>query len=346
MDNQPSATRNANKRYWIFQLLGWGAYFSLGAALASSGGANRLAILMSHLFYIALGIALTHWFRFEIQRRRPLYSAVTSMWPFLAASALAISLILAASVVGTNILVDPASAGDWTTTATVALWWGMFLAAGVWTVLYIWFSERRVFQAREYQLELSLREAELRVLESQINPHFLFNCLNSIRALVGIDPPRAQDMLTRLANVLRHSLHHDRRHTVPLASEMDAVTDYLALEAVRFEDRMKVDLSIAPETAACPIPPMLLQTLVENAVKHGIGQTAGPGELSVRAERCDGFVRLAVENTGELNNAPAHGPQLGLANTRERLRLLYGDRASLSLKGGNGRVTATVQIPA
>lgn len=222
---------------------------------------------------------------------------------------------------------------------------GMLLATSIWTRLYLSITAQRRQNEIDAQLRLALRDAQLRALESQVNPHFLFNCLNSIRALVTDDPPRAQDMVTKLANVLRHSLRHDRGHTVALSSEIEAVADYLALESIRFEDRMQVKLAIDPGVEQCAVPPMLLQTLVENAIKHGIAQVKDRGDLIVRAARRGGNIRLEVENSGMLSES-SNGTKLGLANARERLRLLYGDRAELSLKNGEDRVTATVVIPA
>lgn len=166
---------------------------------------------------------------------------------------------------------------------------------------------------------------------------------------MAVDPVRSQDMLTRLANVLRNRLQQGRQHTVALGSEVEVVADYLALEGIRFEDRMNQDISIDSKAAACSIPPLLLQTLVENAIKHGISRFSGRGELAVRARVEDGCLKLEVENTGRLLEDQASGEvRVGLANARERLRLLYGDRASLRLVEDkhNGRVRATVLIPA
>jgi len=329
--------------YWIYQLLGWLAYSSIGITINLLFGGKLRPLLIGHALLISCSIGLTHLFRLEIKRRRLADRPLIGLWPFLVAGVLIISLIQTALVILTNLVVE---AGAWTATMGLAVWWGMLLATGIWTTLYVRFAERRGFAVREGQLQLALREAELRVLESQINPHFLFNCLNSIRALVAIDPPKAQDMLTRLANVLRNSLRHDRQHLVLVASEIDTVSDYLALETIRFEERLHSEIAIDSTVANCLIPPMLLQTLVENAIKHGIGQVAGHGELAIRAHLCNGFIRLIVENTGRLAGSPPAPTQLGLVNIRERLRLLYGERASLRLEDGNGRVTATVLIPA
>ncbi|MBC7925156.1 MAG: histidine kinase [Bryobacteraceae bacterium] len=329
--------------YWIYQVLGWLAYSLIGITINLLNGGPLGPLLVGHAVLIGSSIGLTDLFRRQIAMRRQADQRTTRLWPFLATGVLLISVMQTALVVGTNLLV---AGGQWTIVAVVALWWGMLLATGVWTILYLRFTERRRDAAREEQLKLALREAELRALEAQINPHFLFNCLNSIRALVVVDPPRSQDMLTRLANVLRNSLRHDRQHTVKLAEEIESVSDYLALEAIRFEERLRLDIDVDPAAAQCFLPPMLLQTLVENAIKHGIGQVTGYGDLIIRGQLENGFIRLVVKNTGHLQDVPTTQAQLGLPNVRERLRLLYGEPASLSLDDGNGLVTATVLIPA
>ena len=126
----------------------------------------------------------------------------------------------------------------------------MYIGTLVWTIVYVRITERRAQEQREGQMRLAVRAAELRALEAQINPHFLFNCLNSIRGLVVEDPTSAQDMITRFATLLRYNLNHDRQHTVPFSAEAEMVADYLALEKVRFEDRLRVQVTIDP-AAAC-----------------------------------------------------------------------------------------------
>ena len=324
-------------------MIGWLAYSAIGITINLLGRSPLGPLLIGHLLLIACSIGLTHLFRRQIRKRRAAVGEpLIRMWPFLISGVLSISLVQTALVIMTNLALG---GRGWDRVAIVALWWGMFFATGVWTSLYVRFSERRGHAAREDQLQLALREAELRVLESQINPHFLFNCLNSIRALVEIDPARSQDMLTRLANVLRNGLRHNRQHTVELASEVEAVSDYLALETIRFEDRLNSKIAIDPAAQRCLVPPMVLQTLVENAIKHGIGRVMGQGDLLIRAELQADSLQLVVENTGCLVDLPTTPIQLGLKNVRERLRLLYGDRASIKLQQCQDRVLATVSIP-
>lgn len=334
-------------RYWKYQLTGWLGYSAIGMTINLLDGRALGPLLAGHAVMMAAGIGMTHGLRREIHRRRTPGQPVSRLWPLLAASSLVISAILAALVIGMNVML---SEGHWDLVATAALWWGMWLAVGVWTVLYVRFSDQRGHEAREGQLQLALTEAQLRALEAQINPHFLFNSLNSIRALVEIDPGRAQEMLTRLSNVLRKSLRPDAEHTVALESELPSVCDYLALETVRFGDRLRTAVKVDPAAARCRIPPMVLQTLVENAIKHGIGQEKGRGEVRIEASIEDEVLRLVVENTGRLRarqvrESPGDAVPLGLKNIRERLKLLYGDRASLRIEGEGDRVKATVAIP-
>jgi two-component system, LytTR family, sensor kinase len=330
------------RRYWAFQWTGWLAYSAAGMAINLLAGVRLGPLLVGHVALVSGGIGLTHLLRRAIHQRRSPHEPISRLWPLLAFGSVAISVMLTGLVIGVNRLLDR---GSWDLTATVALWWGMLLATGVWSLLYVRFSERRQQEVREEELQRTLREAHLLALEAQINPHFLFNALNSIRALVEIDPPRAQDMLTRLSNVLRNGLRRLSEHTVTLGSELEAVSDYLALETIRFADRLHASVVANAGLAGYRVPPMVLQTLVENAVKHGVGQVSGRAELAVSATGDDQTLVIAVRNTGKLASTRPPGGGMGLQNTRERLKLLYGDRAALRLEQEGDRVLATVTIP-
>lgn len=333
------------RTYWTYQVLGWSLFALIGFVINVLNGNPAPAMAVAHLVFIGYSIALSHVLRNQIRRRRAAGWSKARKRVLLVLAVLAIGSIQTILIVAIDFLLERGDSGPWTPVVLLALWWEMSFATGVWTRLYLTITADRERNERDTEMRLALRDAQLRALESQVNPHFLFNCLNSIRALVMVDPPRAQDMVTRLANVMRHSLRHGQEHTVALSSEVEAVADYLALEAVRFEERLQVKLAIDSAVETCPVPPMLLQTLVENAIKHGVSQVADRGNLIVRAARQNGNVKLEVENTGELSES-SNGMKLGLANARERLRLLYGDRASLDLQNGVGSVTATVVIPA
>jgi signal transduction histidine kinase len=225
---------------------------------------------------------------------------------------------------------------------------------GVWLCFYFFYHLFDRFNRSELeraQLAASVKEAELRSLKSQVNPHFIFNSLNSLRALIDEDPARARQSVTQLANLLRYSLQSGQLETVPFEDELRIVNDYLALEQVRHEERLRVRLDVAPETLQLPIPPMLLQTLVENAVKYGISTHHEGGEIAIIARQQNGALRLQVTNPGSLPDA-ARSPRanastgLGLKNAGERLRLLFGESATLQLRAAApGMVVAEAVIP-
>lgn len=184
------------------------------------------------------------------------------------------------------------------------------------------------------------------MLRAQINPHFLFNALNNLRALVNEDPARAREMLTRLSNTLRHTLQHSARERVPLADELAVVRDYVALEQLHHEERLRVDWQVDPAAMAASVPPMLLQLLVENAIKHGIARTPGGGVVDVRIARDGEKLSLAVGNPGQWKPGSSDSTGLGLAHLRERLARAGGEGAGCRVDAANGRVQVSVEMMA
>jgi two-component system LytT family sensor kinase len=200
-------------------------------------------------------------------------------------------------------------------------------------------------QSREALLLQQVTEAELRALRAQINPHFLFNCLNTIADLVVRDPARAETMTVRLAEVFRHVLDHSSRPLTSIRDEIEFLRTYLYIEEARFGDRLQVQIDVAPEIEGEQIPSLILQPLVENALKHGLGPKPGPGHLRIAVRALGDRLELKVEDDGMgPSGRPSKG--LGLANIAERLRTLYQDRASVSLEPrAAGGSVATVLIP-
>ncbi|HMD70941.1 MAG TPA: histidine kinase [Bryobacteraceae bacterium] len=340
------AGREAAIAYWLCQLLGWGSLLAGAAIAAHRVPEHRVNALVNGSVYFASGILLSALLRGHIRRRGWLTLPTKRMVVRASAAVVLLSAVQTALISASFPIVRAFGEGatqrlsdvlgDWLINAV--LW-------TVWTSLYVLLTGPRRHRETEMRLQLALREAELRALEAQINPHFLFNCLNSIRGLVIENPPKAQDMVTRLANILRYNLRRDIEHTVPLSSEVEIVGDYLALESARFEDRLRVHLSIDPDAGEVQVPPMLLQTLVENALKHGIAPLPAGGDLLIRAAVVGDSVVMEVDNPGQIAESAPQATQMGLANIRERLRLVYDGRASLELKNRNGRVAATVVIP-
>ncbi|WP_457444305.1 sensor histidine kinase [Roseateles sp. P5_E4] len=230
---------------------------------------------------------------------------------------------------------------SYTVNTTIMLWLWMAVWMGL-QMLHRW----RVGEVAKWQAEAAARELELQVLRAQINPHFLFNALNNLRALINEDPTRAREMLSRLSNTLRHTLQHSAKERVPLADELAVVRDYIALEQLHHEERLRVDWQVDPATAGASVPPMLLQLLVENAIKHGIARTAGGGVVDIHIGRDGGKLNIAVDNPGQWKPGSTDSTGLGLANLRERLARAGGDGAGCRIAAADGRVNVTVELNA
>ncbi|MEO7189454.1 MAG: histidine kinase [Vicinamibacterales bacterium] len=330
--------------YWACQIGGWGSYSLIGLWSAARTVGWRPPLIAGFLLYPVYSIALTELLRREARRRQWLADVWPTHWLGIAAGVLIVSTVQTFLIVAINLALEGHSSSFVDPRQIVYVGLGTTGATTVWLLYYLMLTTARRRRERQTRLELALKDAELRSLEAQLNPHFLFNCLNSIRALVGENPAQAQDMITRLASLLRYSLHRGQ-HLVSLAAEGDAVGDYLALESARFDDRLRVHIDIAPAASGAMIPAMLLQTLVENAVKHGIAPLPAGGDITIRAALEPELVVVEVENSGQF--APATGASgIGLANARDRLRILFGDRATLEVGDlGAGRVLATARIP-
>jgi two-component sensor histidine kinase len=218
----------------------------------------------------------------------------------------------------------------------------IFILTSLWLLIYIvwhYIDKNRQDQLDKLRLEGVVKSLELKTIKSHINPHFIFNALNSIRALVDENPERARKAITELSNILRSSLQADKLETVPLEQELDIVQDYLALEHMRFEERLKIEMHIDPDTLKQPIPPMMLQNLVENAIKHGISKDVNGGIIIIRSYFKDNHHELVVQNTGNLQSLKT-GPSagFGLKSTQDRLNLLYQKKAYFEIEEKNGNI--------
>jgi LytS/YehU family sensor histidine kinase len=196
--------------------------------------------------------------------------------------------------------------------------------------LAIEFQKARAAERRELESQLAAQEAELRMLRTQIDPHFLFNSLNSISALTSQNPAGAREMTLQLAEFFRHTLGLEAHRKVRLEAEARLLMHFLAIEKVRFGARLSVDTDIADGASDCLLPPMILQPLVENAVKHGIGHLPQGGTVHIKAWRAGSILHVEVDNDVDEDMPLAAGKGIGLANVRQRLATLYRHEASVS----------------
>lgn len=193
--------------------------------------------------------------------------------------------------------------------------------------------------------ELLSRESELKAIKAQVNPHFLFNSLNSISALTTIDPVKAREMCVRLSEFLRASLRLGERNSIPFGEELALTRSYLDVEQVRFGQRLRVSQDFDPVCSDCEVPPLLVQPLVENAIKHGIATLTDGGEISMSGHRVRDFIRVAIENPFDPEAPAARRSGFGLASVRNRLHARYGTAARLDVEVNQNRYRATLSLP-
>ncbi len=204
----------------------------------------------------------------------------------------------------------------------------------------------RLAEKREDEARVLARDAELKALKAQVNPHFLFNSLNSISALTSVDPAKARQMCILLAEFLRTTLGLGEKTVIPLEEELSLIRSFLAVEKVRFGARLCVQEEIAPECLPLLIPPLLLQPLVENAVAHGIGNLLEGGIIRLEARLAGDVLVIVVANSFDPESPRARRNGLGLANVRNRLETRYGDSGALRVRTAGERFEVEIALPA
>ena len=345
--------------YVLCQVIGWGAWMAFetsGSIVFPDPETKRTLVETISIIVVIVGsgLLLTHLLRPLLTRWRWKQLSWRALLPRLVATSFATSAVWSLLTIGWvhGILNSP-----WPTKyshlllAIFNVCYGCIIFFG-WLCLYFLyhtFDRLNRSEIERFQLMTSVKEAELRALKSQVNPHFIFNSLNSLRALIDENPERARQSVTQLANLLRYSLQSGQLETVPFEDELGVVNDYLALEQVRHEERLRLRLDVAPEALRLPIPPMLLQTLVENAVKYGITPRPEGGEIAIVALNEGGSLRIRVSNPGQIDGGSGtRSTGVGLHNAAERLRLIFGERATLRLRSEEPSVVvaeAVIPLP-
>jgi two-component system LytT family sensor kinase len=362
--------RFGNSRYWLFQAGGWGVFTLINIFFNWSFDQmttvdNRMLVFGRLGIFVALGILLTHIMRAviiqwnvlqkKLEKQILQFFFLTLVFSFIG-SAIDMSLIIKTDLLNKK-------EKEYLNNTSLLVLNGafyFFIYFFIWNLIYFMYhyvSKSRKQQLDTLQLESLVKELELKTIKAHINPHFIFNSLNSIRALVDENPERARKAITELSNILRSSMQVEKSETVSLEKELYIVKDYLALENMRFEDRLKIEYQVDEDTLDQPVPPMMLQTLVENAIKHGISKQINGGVVRVISVFKDRYHELSVQNTGRLNgavNGEAHSFAdsrsfelgFGLSSTNDRLSLLYGNKAKFEIRQATPTlVEAKVSIP-
>ncbi|RFS22537.1 sensor histidine kinase [Chitinophaga silvatica] len=338
--------RQINK-YWWCQIVGWSIYLLINLFFTLTNGVsiyspyfwiNALTLVLFAFF----GVLSTHLFRTLIHQLNWVYFSIEKQIMLFLSLMIgsALTLYVGYYLVGgiwLKIVTTPVFVVIGSATVIALLWWILYF-------LWHYVEKNRMAQVDQLKLEATVKELELKTIKAQMNPHFIFNALNSIRALIDENPQRARTAITELSNILRSSMQTEKAETVSLENELNIVKDYLALELIRFEERLSVKYEIDPDTLELQVPPMMLQTLVENAIKHGISRIIMGGYVNIHSSIKGSQHIITIENTGQIVDDKGKG--FGLQSTRQRLSLLFGSKASFEIRNKDEQtVEAKVVMP-
>lgn len=340
-----------NKRlvYWVCQLSGWFLYglFSIGMITAFGGQVNADMLWIQATILLVL-VALSHLYRFYVKQKRWATLKVKSLLPKVAVSVILLSIIAQFIIHFFIYFVLPIqnlARFDWANFFGYTA--GICMVMVIWATIYFSFQfiqRNRKSEIEKLELKSALQEAELAILKNQINPHFLFNALNNIRSLILTEPDRARKMVTHISELLRYSIQFNASEKVSLSQELEIVKDYLQLESIQFNNRLTYHFQIDEQSLNVKIPPMAIQLLVENAIKHGISELSTGGAIQIMASMMEDHLKIEVVNDGQLQSRKSEG--IGLKNLIERMKILFGQFADLQLENSSSStVTASLKIP-
>jgi two-component system LytT family sensor kinase len=337
--------------YWTLQVGGWTAYFAsqiITSVLASGDVEIRPQRVTFFVFEALFGLLLTHFYRNYINERKWLSMSMARLIPHVLGAVMLMSIsiyFLRMPVSWAMGLFVASTAFDPGTMVSGVLYYALIFF--LWSVLHFIYNFFERYN-KSLKLEASIKEIELKNLKSQLNPHFIFNALNSIRALVDENPGKSKEAINQLSSLLRNSLVTEKKGLTSFEEELRLVKDYLGLESIRFEERLKTEFEIDPESRDFLVPPLMIQTLVENGIKHGISKLTEGGIVQIQTKVDGDHLTIQIRNSGKLrvNGHALESGGLGLENTRQRLRLIYGDEASFRILSENDNFVLTeIVIP-
>ena len=337
---------NKTQLYWSLQIGGWffyAVFMVFGASVVSPNFTPELAIPI--VIEAVFLLIITHLFRLFSKKWQWLKLSVNKLLPKVS---LAI-VLMALTVYFVRVLVSY-GLGLYTPDLLsinniIGNGIGNIIVLLIWSSIYFAYHYfERYNQSLKY--EVAMNEMKLNQLKSQLNPHFIFNALNSIRALVDEEPSKSKRAINHLSNILRSSLVLDKKKLTTFKDEINTVKDYLALESIRFEERLNTKFEIDELSNSVLVPPLMIQTLVENGIKHGISRLKKGGRIWIKAHVNEGVLQIEIRNTGQFNHLNNNDIGYGLKNTLQRLDLIYGELAQFEIKNENpDTVLTSIHIP-
>jgi len=340
--------------YWISQVTGWFFFIGINLFIISSFEELTWQRVFVWIFLGFLGIVFTHLLRGIIRKNTWLNLPLKNTIPRILASSIIAGIIIYSLVFTASYVAGTFKQDEYNIARVIAGITNTSILILLWSLIYFVIHYMENYKKKEIESliwEAAVKDYELKTLKSQLNPHFMFNAMNSIRALIEEDPESAKVAITKLSNILRYSLQMERMERVPLEDEIETVKNYLDLERIRFEDRLKYNLDIDRSTQKIEIPPMMIQTLIENGIKHGIAKRTEGGEIRLKSKLFSNTngskLKIEIRNSGHFSEEQLKNSNgFGVSNTKHRLNLLFGDDAYFSIKNEDGdTVLAEIEIP-
>lgn len=341
--------------YWLVQVAGWTIYFLFSVLLLFSADqfSSTPNVYLYTVLLILSAIAISHGIRFVIIRQSLLAKKLSDLILITLVIAVLAGFLLETFQYAIEQIIELDFLPDGPGKVEPFTWPSFLFGVSrsvilflVWSGFYYVFAiteKSRNQEMMNLKWVASKNEIELKNLRTQLNPHFLFNSLNSIRALVGLNPEQAKVSITHLSNLLRKSIQLGKMKLITLSEELELVNVYLELEKIRFEERLTLHYALEQEALSCDIPPLMIQTLVENGIKHGISQCIDGGEITISASKKNNVLHVRIISTGTYEETKDTNG-IGLLNTQKRLAILFGDKASFEIYQAEKNVVVTINI--
>lgn len=355
-EQKPAKEMKLNRKqiYWISQVTGWFLFVATNLFIIASFEELSWKRILVWIFLGLLGIFFTHLLRKVIRKNNWLNLTLKNIIPRILLASIITGTLIYAFVFAAGYIAGTLQQDAFNIARPVAGAINMSAIILLWSLIYFVVHYMENYKKKEIESliwEAAVKDYELKTLKSQLNPHFMFNAMNSIRALIEEDPESAKVAITKLSNILRYSLQMERMERVPLEDEIETVKNYLDLERIRFEDRLKYEIDIDRITNKIEIPPMMIQTLVENGIKHGVAKRTEGGEIQLKSKLMTttngSKLKIEIRNSGHFSEEQLKSSNgFGVSNTKHRLNLLFGDDAQFNIKNENGNtVLAEIEIP-
>jgi two-component system LytT family sensor kinase len=335
--------------YWICQLGGWLFFVLSQSIFYKLNNVLNFSLATSQFMLFVFGIVLSHMYRNFIVNSKWLRINTASVIPRVIIAIVILATVHEYAQYGVESLLNISGNKHRDNVVIVANIINLAFVYFFWSLIYflVFFIQNyKKAEIENLKWAASINEIELNKLKSQLNPHFIFNAMNSIRALVDENPVKSKDAITQLSNILRNTLQMGKNKVISFDEEMSVVMDYLALELTRYEERLKTFVKLDPQSRDFSVPPLMIQTLVENAIKHGISQLTYGGFVEITTKASSDFLYITIRNSGQLKESTEEDTGFGIKNTLQRLQLLYNGTALLNISNESDTVVLTeLQIP-